>query len=299
MLAQRAPGIISIVGAGRVGRTLGRRLRELGWTIGAVVTRSASTARAAVRSIGAGRAHAALTRQIVAADLVLITTPDGEIAGVAAHLGKIGGEEWRGKVALHTSGALDSSVLAPLRDRDAATGSMHPLQTFSGRAAPRLEGCVFALEGTRAAMRMGDKLVRGFGGIAVRVASGDKPAYHAACVLVSGHVLAVVEAATRILMRVGFTRRQAIRALLPLLRQTIANFERFGPGGAWTGPLSRGDFATVSRNVAAMRQFPREYRDVYAALARLSALVLAGKGPAPGDALERALSVAEVEPRGK
>jgi predicted short-subunit dehydrogenase-like oxidoreductase (DUF2520 family) len=290
MSARASALTVAIVGAGRVGRALGKRLRELGWTIGAVVTRSSACARRAVRSIGAGRAHAELTRQVVGADLVLITTPDSQIAEVAAQLAKKGGEEWRGKVVLHTSGALDSSVLSALRRRGAATGSMHPMQTFSKRAVPQLEGCIFALEGSPVAIKMGSKVVRSLGGIVVKVASNNKPAYHAAGAMVSGHLLGLVEAATRILMEIGFTRRQAVRALLPLLRQTVVNFERFGPSAAWTGPLARGDFATVRRHAEAMKQFPCEYREAYAALARLSASLLSGKGKEEREQLERALS---------
>ena len=98
---------VAIVGAGRVGRGLGRRLRELGWQIGAVVARSRAKANRAVRVIGAGVAHGALTRQAVGADLVLIATPDDSIESVARDLAKIGGNEWRGKIVLHTSGARD------------------------------------------------------------------------------------------------------------------------------------------------------------------------------------------------
>ncbi len=293
MLPRRMPATLAIVGAGRVGRSVGLRLHELGWTIGAVVTRSPATARRAVKVIGAGRPHAALTRQILAADLVLIATPDSQIAGVAAQLARMGGEEWRGKVVLHTSGALDSSELQLLARRGAATGSMHPLQTFSARSAPDLEGCIFALEGSRVALSLARRIVRGLGGIAVNVASAQKPAYHAAGALVSGHMLGLVEAATRILMETGFTRRQAIRALLPLLRQTLVNFERFGPRGAWTGPLSRGDFATVQRHAAAMRRFPREQREAYATLARLSAILIGRIGREAREKLEQVLSEPE------
>src|SRR5580692_7948591 len=123
-------GTISIIGAGRVGRALGRCLRELGWKIGAVVTRSEPTARKVVRSIGAGHAHAFLTRQVVAAQVILITTPDRCVAEVAEELARIGAEELRGKIVLHTSGALSSRVLDPVKKCGAAVGSMHPLQTF-------------------------------------------------------------------------------------------------------------------------------------------------------------------------
>lgn len=269
MLSHAMPGVVAIVGAGRVGRALGLRLHELGWRIGAVVTQSQATARAAVRAMGDGRAHVGLTRQVLAADVVLIATPDGTIHGVAAKLARMGGEEWRGKVVLHTSGALDRRALAPLERCGAATGSLHPLQTFSGRAAPQLEGVVFAVEGSRAALRVARRIAQQLGGVPVVLDGRSKPAYHAAGALVAGHVLGVVEAATRILMALGFTRRQAARALLPLARQTLQNFERLGPSASWTGPISRGDYATVARHVAALRRFPHEYSAAYKTLSRL------------------------------
>lgn len=280
---------MAIVGAGRVGRALGRRFHELGWEIGAVVTRSGATARAAVRAIGDGRAYAGLTRNVLAADVVLLATQDATIRDVAAKLARMGGEEWRGKVVLHTSGALDRAALAALERRGAATGSLHPLQTFSGRSVPELEGFVFAIEGTPAALRVARRICRQLGGVPVRVERKGKPGYHAAGALVAGHLLAVLEAATRMLASLGFTRRQAMRALLLLARQTLANFERLGPGASWTGPVARGDFATVARHVAALRRFPCEYRAAYKALARLSAAVLARRPRATLRQLEQVL----------
>ncbi len=127
--------ILSIVGAGRVGKALGRCLHELGWRVGVVVTRSIPTARAAVRAIGAGQPTDRLTCQLLASDVVLMATPDGVISGVAADLAHLGGHEWHGKAVLHTSGALDSSALEALADAGAATGSIHPMQTFRCRCA--------------------------------------------------------------------------------------------------------------------------------------------------------------------
>src|SRR5271170_6198382 len=125
---------LGFVGAGRVGRALGRRLRELGWKVGAVVTRNESSARSAVRFIGAGVPQAGLSRRILASSVILIATPDGAISEVAKDLARMGAEELRGHVVLHTSGALDASVLRAVRECGAATGSMHPLQTFGGVA---------------------------------------------------------------------------------------------------------------------------------------------------------------------
>jgi predicted short-subunit dehydrogenase-like oxidoreductase (DUF2520 family) len=265
---------LSIVGAGRVGRSLGRRLHELGWRVGAVVTRSIPTAREAVRAIGAGYAADQITRQALDSDIVLITTPDSAIAGVAAELATLGGKEWRGKVALHTSGALDSSVLLPLANAGAATGSMHPIQTFSGQSVPDLTRRMFGIDGSSGALKIARKIIRQMGGVAVRLSGTNKAAYHAAGSFACAYVLALVETGTRILMTQGFTRRQATRALVPLTRQTLENLECIGPRAAWTGPLTRDDFSTVERHLSALSNFPSEYLDAYEALSRLTVSVL-------------------------
>src|SRR5260370_4473120 len=161
---------LAIIGAGRVGRTLGRRLRELGWRIGAVVTRSKASARRAVRFIGAGKASAGMTRLILASRVILIATPDDQIADAARELARIGEEELRGKIVLHTSGAMDSGVLDALRERGAAGGSMHPLQSFSAVALPSLEGKVFTVECDLPAARVARQIARSLVGSPVRIA---------------------------------------------------------------------------------------------------------------------------------
>ena len=267
-------GALAIIGAGRVGRALGKRLHELGWTIGAVVAQSEASARKAARYIGAGRAREAISRDVLASKLILICTPDDAIASVAKELARIGAEELRGKVVLHTSGALNSGALRAVRKCGAAVGSMHPLQSFSGVAIPPLEGKVFAIEGDPAAVRLARQIVRALGGLPVQIAGGSKVLYHAAAAFAAGHVLAIEETATRLLMSTGMTRAEAVRALLQLTRQVLENFERLGPRAAWTGPLARGDHGVVAAHLAAMQRLPREFTAAYAALNDLATLVL-------------------------
>jgi predicted short-subunit dehydrogenase-like oxidoreductase (DUF2520 family) len=266
---------LAIIGAGRVGRALGRRLREEGWKIGAVVTRSKASARRAVRFIGGGQAHAVAVRSILASQIILIAVPDDEIAGVASELARVGGEELRGKVVLHTSGAVGSRALDSVKQMGAAVGSMHPLQTFTGKNVPSLEGRVFAIEGDAAAVQVARQIARSVGGSPVRIAGEKKVLYHAAAVIAAGQVLAVEEVATQLLISLGMVRREAVRALLPLTRQVLENFERFGPRAAWTGPLSRRDYKTVAAHLRALRDLPEEFAAAYQTLNRLAARVLA------------------------
>jgi predicted short-subunit dehydrogenase-like oxidoreductase (DUF2520 family) len=294
MLTQGMSETVSIVGAGRVGRALGRRLHELGWRVGGVTGRSISTARAGVRAIGAGLPLGGPTHQVLNSRVVLITTPDSAIEGVAKNLALLGGKEWCGKFALHTSGSLDPSVLQALAALGASTGSMHPMQTFSNQNSPDLAKCIFGIDGCPAALQMARKIIYQMGGVAVRLSGANKAAYHAAGSFASVYVLALMETATRMLMTQGFKRRQAVRALLPLTRQTLDNFESVGPLAAWTGPLARGDFSTVERHVKALADFEPEYLEAYKALSRLTARVLAAQPGAMLKQLDRIYNTAAV-----
>jgi len=176
---------------------------------------------------------------------------------------------------LHTSGALSSKVLDPVKRCGAFAGSMHPLQTFSGVGVPPLDGKVFAIEGDIAAVRMARQMARALGAVPVHIDGAKKPLYHAAGALAAGNVLALMEAATRLMTAAGMKRREAMRALLPLTRQVLENFERLGPRAAWTGPLSRGDYGVVAAHLDAMKDLPAQYAQAYEAVNRLAALVLA------------------------
>jgi predicted short-subunit dehydrogenase-like oxidoreductase (DUF2520 family) len=243
----------------------------------------------AVREIGAGKPYSQLVPEIVDSNVILLATPDGELSRVAGALAKFDEARLRGKIVLHTSGALDRTVLAPLARRGAFTGSLHPMQTFTRHGAPKLEKVIFAVEGDRSATIVARKIARSLGGVPVNIGSKNKPAYHAAGALVAGHGLGLIEAAAQVLLKLGFSRRDAMRALLPLMRQMLDNFERLGPRESWTGPVSRGDFATVAKHTKALRSYPREFYDAYAALALLAGRVLAKNSAAASNQLKRAL----------
>ena len=288
---------VSIVGAGRVGTALGKLLRGLGWHIGAVVTRSSRTAGAAVRAMGGGMPCRRLTSDLFAADVILLGTPDRALPGLARSLAEIGGEKCRGKIVLHASATLDRGVLAPFARRGALTGSLHPMQAFGGEIIPKLNGIIFTIEGDRRARRVARQIARSLGGVPVVIDSRDKAIYHASAVLAAGSIYALTEAGIGMLVGIGFTRQRAMQTLLPLLRQIPDNIERIGPRAAWTGPLSRGDYAIVAKHVVALRRYPREFQQSYAALALLAGRVLSRKPAAALKQIERALKNSKGEMR--
>jgi predicted short-subunit dehydrogenase-like oxidoreductase (DUF2520 family) len=275
---------LAMVGAGRVGRGLGARLREAGWTIGAVVARRLASARAAVRAIGGGTPAAGITRRLLVSDVILLAVPDHALRDVARELAHAGGTDLRGKTLLHTSGALSADVLEPLAECGARTGTLHPMQTFGARSRPRLEGVLFGVDGHVAALRVARSIAHSLGGTAVRIAPGKKVEYHCAGTFAASHVLTAMEAGVRLLLAAGLKRKEATRVLLRLARQTLDNMELLGPRAAWTGPLSRSDLSTIALHWEALSRYPAEYRPAYAGLTRLAARLLADL---PGPLLER------------
>jgi predicted short-subunit dehydrogenase-like oxidoreductase (DUF2520 family) len=223
-------------------------------------------------------------RRVLDAAVILLAVPDDALPVVAAQLERTGGDELRRKVVVHTSGALSSSVLEPIAIRGAWTGVMHPMQSFGARTRPRLEGVLFGIEGRAEALRVIRKMVRSLGGHAARIEATRKAEYHCAGTFAAAHVLASVEAGVQMLMSCGMKRREAAGALLRLARQVLDNLELLGPHAAWTGPLSRGDMATISLHWESLGRYPAEFRAAYKAMTRLTARVLAA---APEEMLER------------
>lgn len=243
---------VSIVGAGKAGRTLGRLLRQAGYRIDSIVTAHPRTAREAARFIGGGRPATSLE---AASDINILAVPDGEIEK-AAHRTSFK----KGQVVFHLCGTYSSSILRAARP--AWIGSMHPLKSFAEPelAAKSFRGTTCAYEGDPQAERVLRTLIRKIGGIPRRVKGGRKPLYHAAAVFASNYVLTLIDVALRLMRESGIDDPAPI---LKLARGTLDNIEKIGAKKALTGPIQRGDRATLESHLLALRAFGREYERLY------------------------------------
>ena len=143
---------------------------------------------------------------------------------------------------------------------------MHPLIAFSPEpslVARQFRGATFALEGNLAAVAVADTIVRRLGGSPVTMAPELKPLYHAGAVFASNYLVTLVAVAARLLEDAGIAREEALAALAPLARATLENVEAAGPVVALTGPVARGDVATVRRHLMSLSHADAElYRAV-------------------------------------
>jgi predicted short-subunit dehydrogenase-like oxidoreductase (DUF2520 family) len=273
---------IAIVGAGRLGTALGIALARRGYAVETIVARSLSHARRAASLLPSGTQalSAAQLDSLPPSDLLLITTPDDQLAQTAARLADTtrsrAFSKRKGKgarTALHCSGALSSDILSPLAKAGWRTGAMHPLVSISEavQGAERLRGAYFCVEGDPQALRLARTLVRDLEGQSFAINKTDKALYHAAAVMASGHVVALFDIALKMLARCGLTERKAQAVLLPLLESITENLKERDPAHSLTGTFARADTATMRRHLEALRS--REMRDaleVYRLLGRRS-----------------------------
>ncbi len=271
----------SIVGAGRLGTVLASALVRGGWRAVAVFDKDAKAARESRRLIGQGKATTDIGAPARAGAVVFLTVPDDEIGRVAARLARAG-TGWAGRFAFHASGLLPARVLEPLGKRGAAIASLHPAQSFPAKDAPGpvFKGITWGIEGDAAAVEVAKGIVRGLRGHVLLLSERDKPLYHAACSLASNSLAALEWAAVGLLARSGMSEKTAAEVLFPLLQGTLQNVKNLGSKKALTGPIVRGDVATVREHLKALEEFP-ETRGIYLALGRQALLMAAGRGPSP------------------
>jgi predicted short-subunit dehydrogenase-like oxidoreductase (DUF2520 family) len=270
---------VAIVGTGNFGTALALSLRRAGYDIDGVIAHSAGASLRKAQRLAKKVGTRALTDRsagfaALRADLIWLCVPDAEIAGAARSLaGKV---EWRGRVALHSSGALTSDELAILRGCGSSVASVHPLMTFVRGSRPSLADVPFAVEGDARAVRVARRLVEDMGGQFYSIRKKDKAAYHAWGTFASPLLTALLATTEQVAALAGVNRKAAKRRMIPILLQTLANYAAFGAAGGFSGPIVRGDVDTVKRHLRVLRGIPAG-RQVYSALARSALQYLPAK----------------------
>lgn len=268
---------IGIAGCGRIAQALGRLLADRGEPIAAIAGRNPERALAAAQFIGPASAVSIGELPNHAAHII-VAVPDAAIEHVACTLADSG---MRDGIVLHTSGASGIEPLQPLIAQGVSCGTLHPLQTVAkpAQGVSALPGSAFALSGQPAARQWALELVTLLDGQVLPIPDGARPLYHAAAVMAGNYVITLLDAAASLLAEAGVKRSDALRALAPLARTSLANAVNEGPVETLTGPIERGDAATVAAHLSAMAAKPglESIEHLYRA-AGLHTLDLAARG---------------------
>ncbi len=260
-MTTRPATTLSILGPGRLGRSLAGRATQAGLAV-------------TLGGRHAGGDVLDLASAAQASDIILLAVSDDAIEAVCEQLARA--EAFRpGTVVAHCSGACDHRLLASARDAGCHVASFHPLQTFpTGDSADRVEGICCFIEGDEPAAAALATLASQLDATPVMMASEGKALYHAAAVMASNYVTALMAGAVDLAARADIDPATAQRALGALMTTAATNAATMPLPDALTGPIARGDVGTVKKHVAAMGHCPENLQNLYRA-AGMQAIELA------------------------
>lgn len=269
---------VAIVGAGRVGVSLGTLLRRAGYQLAAFTATSKDSLDRAAQWLSCP-GYLDPREAVAKAGLVIIAVPDDALAAVAS---EIAGAIRPGSFVLHTSGSHGRSVLGPVAEAGARSLAIHVLQSIPTVEAgvERIGGSFFGVSCEEDLRGWAAELVGDLGGVPIWISEEDRPTYHLAAAVASNFLVTLAMAVEEIF--------GDLRPYLPLMRGTISNLDSLSPADALTGPVVRGDHSTLERH---LHVIPEDLSDLYRLLS-LTTLRYAGRSRRLSD--EKAQALAEL-----
>ena len=249
-MTQQSSRAIGLIGPGRAGVGLALALAQAGYSVRLHGRNKKSVPAPITLTLGDGRKPPAWIGDV---DVVILTVRDDAITPLARSLAAAHAITER-HVVLHLSGVQGQEALGPLVTTRAALGSFHPLQTIvePALAPQRLKGAWAAVEGMPRAIDAGEQIAKDLGMRPFRIATKSKAIYHAGAVFASNYLVVVEAVAQRLLRHAGLSDADAWAALRPLVEGTFENLSRLEPREALTGPVVRGDTATIVRHLESL-----------------------------------------------
>jgi predicted short-subunit dehydrogenase-like oxidoreductase (DUF2520 family) len=280
-----APRNLCIVGAGRMGLALAMLVRSVssGARIDLVGRRAEPPADSPLTDGDERVRYGTAPASPGDLDAILLCVPDAAIAGAAQQAAGWGISP--STPVLHTCGAVGIAPLAVLAGRGHPVGAVHPLAAIADPARDwtHLQGALYGVDGDPAALRVAEWLAGAAGGRVVPVPADARPAYHAAAVLASNDVVALLARAAGVMAEAGLPAEVAEAGLAHLAAGAVASVERSGAVAALTGPVVRGDVETVRLHLARLSPPARR---VYSCLGAEAVALARKRGLEPGVAAE-------------
>jgi predicted short-subunit dehydrogenase-like oxidoreductase (DUF2520 family) len=224
-----------------------------------------ASARDGVAFLGAGDAVERYD-QLQPAAVHVLAVGDDQIADACAALARA--VPLAGSVVFHCSGALASDQLQAAREAGALVASVHPIRSFAdpSAVAAQFAGTFCGIEGDAGALDVLTPALTAIGAQPVPIDASAKTVYHAAAVFASNYLVTVLDAALRAYQAAGIPEPVARQMAQPLASESMANVFRLGAAAALSGPIARGDMATVERQQRAVAGWDAGSGDLYQAL---------------------------------
>lgn len=267
---------ISIIGAGKVGSVLARYFKMQGWSIDAIISRTVESASSLARSCNAKRYSADLSALDFTSEYIMISVFDDSIISVAHQLAEHLSKKNYYPSIFHTSGIRTSDDLITLNKIGCTTFSFHPIQTFYSRTMNEYtcEHIGVGIEGDDAGINSAYAIASTLSWKPIHIKKEFKPLYHAACVFGSSFLQSLADVSSKFIEMSGACNERALDYVLPMMTTAIDALKISHPHGVLTGPIVRGDEATISQHDQAIKKFQPEFLNLYLELTRLAQTIV-------------------------
>lgn len=251
------------IGAGKVGFSLGKYLKENNIDISGYYSKNQHSSREAAIFTNT-KQYNNLENLIKDSDTIFITTPDSEISVVWSEIKKLSIKD---KLICHCSGSISSEIFSNINNHGAYGYSIHPMFAISDKynSYKNLSQAFITIEGHNKHIEYFKHLFSSLGNDVAIISKENKSLYHAASVTVSNLILGLINNAINYLEDCGFTKETAMKALYPLIEFNLKNIKEKGVIDSLTGPVERGDLVTVINHLDVLRE---EDKELYRLLSR-------------------------------
>lgn len=248
---------IGFIGAGKVGVTLGKYLKEKGRKVGGYYSLSPESAKRAA-TFTETTYYESLQEIISSCDMILFTVPDGVIAQVWEEAKPYISD----KIVAHCSGLHSSKIFSDVGSRKCYAYSIHPLFAISSKenSWKEMESVLFTIEGDESHIKTVEEVFSGIGNRTRTILAENKVKYHAAAALSSNYMTALFFIAQELMEECGFEKEEAVKELYQLAKGNLDHILEQGCINALTGPIERNDVETVRMHIHALE---KEKQEVY------------------------------------
>lgn len=273
---------IGIIGAGKVGCSIGKYMKEYGLPVAGYFSKRAESSEKAGTFTGT-KSFQNLEDIIKACDILCIAVPDDAVGDVWSQIRDISGrwpvmQPLEHKIICHFSGSLSSAVFSGIDSTGASGCSFHPMSAFSDRFTSyrQLNKVLFVAEGQEKALVVMEDLFARMGNKILRICPDKKALYHCSASLVSNFMIGLFQMGLDLLERCGICEETGMELFAPLVEDNIRAMLEKGARDALTGPVERGDIQTVEKHLEALEG---EERELYRLLGRRVLKVAEQKNP--------------------
>lgn len=255
---------VAIIGIGRLGSALAQALYRENYSIVGLIDRNLFRAEQ-ISNLVKAEIYSKEIFDLRAVDIIFICVPDDVINVVVSQLENQFKGNSIAKFVFHSSGALTSDVFDPLRKYGSACASLHPIQTFAAQEDDwqKLNNIYFGVEGDSEAIIKASEIIDKLKSNKIIIPREFKSLYHIACTIASNYLVSLVVSAVDIFKKMNFSEPEILTILHPLLSTTLTNLAEKGIDGALTGPISRGDTATIKKHIETLSHSLPFYEPMY------------------------------------